>query len=54
MACCPSKKWFGVNASNSLESALTGVVGFEFRACSTKQSVVPNTSSVTRLLPIIS
>ena len=54
VACCPSKKWFGVNASNSRESVLAGVIGLEFKACSTKQIVVPNTSSVTRLLPSIS
>ena len=54
VACCSSKKWFGVNASNSRESVLTGVIGLEFKARSTKQSVVPNTSSVTRLLPSIS
>ena len=54
VACCPSKNWFGVKASNSRESLLTGKIGLEIKACSTKQSVVPNTSSVTRLLPRIS
>ena len=45
---------FGINASNSRESVLTGMSGLDFKACSTKQSVVPNTSSVTRLLPRLS
>ena len=51
VACCPSKKWFQVNVSNSRESVLTGVIGLEFKVCSTRQNVVPNTSSVTQLLP---
>ena len=54
MACCPRKKWFGVNAYNARESVLTGVIGLEFKACSTKHKVVTNTSSVTRLLPSMS
>ena len=45
---CPSKKWFGVNASNSRESVLTGVISLEFKACSTKQK-----GSMTRLLSSI-
>ena len=43
-----------VNASNSRESVLTGVIDLEFKACLTKHSVVPKTYSVTRLLPMIS
>ena len=53
VACFPITKWFGVNSSSSRESVLTGVIGLKFKACSTKQSVAPNTSSVTRLLPSI-
>ena len=51
VACFPSKKWFGVNASSSRE--LAGVIGLKFKTCSAKQSVVPNTSFVTCLLPSI-
>ena len=47
----PSRKWLGVFAPRSDGSALTGVNGRAFSACSTRHKVVFNTSSVRRGVP---
>ena len=45
------KKWFGVNASKSLASELTGIYSLAFNVCSTIHIVVERTSSVSDLFP---
>ena len=47
----PRRKWFGVRASRSVSSGLTGVIGRALRHCSTKQNVVVKISSVKRRFP---
>ena len=47
----PGRKWFGVVASKSVETVLSGVVGLAFSVCSTRHIVVDRTSSVTDRLP---
>ena len=51
IAWLPNRKWLGVIAPKSDGSALTGVNGSAFSACSTRQKVVFNTSSVRRRVP---
>ena len=49
----PSRKWLGVIEPESDGSTLTGVNGRAFSACSTRQKVVFNTSSVSRRVPMM-
>ena len=47
----PSRKLLGVNASKSSGLSVTGVNGRAFKACSTRQRVVANVSSVSLSAP---
>ena len=47
----PCRKWFGVRASRSVASGLTGVIERAFRPCFNKQNVVVKISSVKRRFP---
>ena len=49
-----AKKIIEVNASKSREVLVTGLTSLAFKACSGKQTVVTNISSLTRQLPSIS